>query len=414
LLSKASATTLQNDIEKLNQFNSTPDEGTTRVLFTETEIMARNYIKKRMVQTGLEVREDAIGNIYGCLIGSSPKLPVIWTGSHIDTVNNAGMFDGMTGVVGGLEALKLIKDSGIEHKRSIELIIFTSEEPTRFGLGCLGSRAMAGKLTIDDARALTDKNGKSLEQVLKSLGYDTSKFSDIVVKNDSVFASVELHIEQGAVLENLGIKLGIVETICGPTNIEIKITGQQEHAGSTPMNMRHDALAACAEMILKLEELSVSSSSSNTVGTVGKLNVFPNSSNVIPGEVEFTVDIRDSKFKVKDMLLDDLIEFMNTIAKNRGVTISYRIKNHDHPVQSSVTVVDTIEKVCNDNNIKFHKMVSGAFHDSMLVAEFAPMAMIFVPSKKGISHSPEEWTDFEDIALGVDVLAQTLLKLSNC
>ncbi|MBC2579753.1 Zn-dependent hydrolase [Clostridium sp. DJ247] len=413
ILKAASSSNIRESLEKLNTFNSDPENGTTRILFTEPEVNARNYIKEEMKKVGLSIREDSIGNIFGTLKGSNPDLPPVWTGSHIDTVINAGMFDGMTGVVAGIEAARLIKESGLSHKRNIEVIVYTSEEPTRFGLGCLGSRAMAGSLSLEEAQELKDNEGKSLADVLESLGYDLSKFNEIPVKKGDVHAAVELHVEQGGVLETLGLPIGIVKTISAPTNFEVVVKGKQTHAGSTPMNLRHDAFLICCEIALKLEELAKASASEDTVATVGRVEVLPNASNVISGEVNFSIDVRDSDYEVKCKLIKELMEFIREVEKKREVIIEIQQINDDIPTHSDEKIIKMLEEICSSNNISYHKMVSGAFHDSMMVGRFAPIAMIFVPSKDGISHNPDEWSDYEDIAKGTDILADALLKLAN-
>ncbi|MBV4415833.1 M20 family metallo-hydrolase [Clostridium tyrobutyricum] len=413
IVKPAQSSNIKNILEKLNTFNSDPENGTTRVLFTEPEVEARKYIKEEMKKNGLVVREDSIGNIFATLEGTDPDLPPVWTGSHIDTVLKAGMFDGMAGVVAGIEAARLIKESKIPHKRNIEVIVYTSEEPTRFGLSCLGSRAMAGYLSLEQAKRLKDKQGNSLAEVLEGLGYDLSKFDEISFKKGEVFAAVELHIEQGAVLESMGLPIGIVDTIFGPTKLEVSVYGKQSHAGGTPMNLRHDAFLACSEIALKVEKLAKKSSSKDTVATVGLVNVIPNASNVISGEVHFSLDIRDSDYEVKHKLIEELKDFTKQLEKSRGVTIKIRQINDDLPTKSDDRIIEIFENSCKEKNISYHKMVSGAFHDSMMVGKFAPIAMIFVPSKDGISHNPAEWTDYDDIAKGTDILADGLLKLSN-
>jgi ureidoglycolate amidohydrolase len=408
-----SISNIKKDIETLDNFNSTPGNGTTRVLFSKEELQARDYIKNRMKEQGLAVREDAAGNILGKLEGSDPTIPEVWTGSHIDTVINGGKFDGMLGVVGALEAIRVIKESGVPFKRNIQVVVFTSEEPTRFGVGCIGSRAMTGELTLDIARSIKDGEGNSFAGLLENLGYNLGEFDRVVVPKNLVHAFVELHIEQSVSLEQYGVPVGIVEAISGPTEIVVYVKGKQDHAGGTSMELRRDALAAAAEIMLKVESLAKSTSSPYTVGTVGKVNVFPNASNVIPGKVEFAIDVRDSDFEIKSRLLDELKESMQNTAKKRDVEIEYKMLSNDKPRHSSKEIVDIIENVCNQKQYPYHKTVSGAFHDAMHVADFAPFSMIFVPSKNGISHSPLEWTDYEDIEKGVDVLAETLFRLSN-
>lgn len=413
LTQSASPAHIQRILEKLNTFNSDQTGGTTRVLFTPPELEARSYIKKEMIDLGLSVREDAIGNIFGTLAGTEPELPAVWTGSHIDTVLHAGMFDGMAGVVAGLEAVRMIQASGASFKRNIEVIVYTSEEPTRFGLGCLGSRAMAGELSLEQAYSLKDADGKSLPDVLEELGYDLTQFADIAVPMGNVHGAVELHIEQGGVLESLDLPVGIVHTIAAPTNFLVTVSGQQRHAGSTPMHLRHDAFLACCELSLKLEQLAKDSSSPDTVATVGKVEVLPGAANVISGDVQFTVDIRDSNYETKRSLVEEMRQFVHAVEVSRGVKITVEQINDDLPTRSDERIITLLEQACRKKRIPYHKMISGAFHDSMLVGRFAPIAMIFVPSKDGISHSPEEYTDYGDIALGTDILAETLLQMAQ-
>ena len=412
-LMKPSVDMIRQDLEALNEFNSTPGEGITRVLFYEEELEGRKYVKQRMQENGLEVREDAVGNVFGTLVGTDPELAPVWTGSHIDTVLNGGSFDGMTGVISGLEALRVIKESGIPHKRNIEVIIYTSEEPTRFGLGCLGSRTMAGELTVEEMQRLTDKNGINFAQLLEELGHDLSEIPDVVRKPGDVSAAVELHIEQGAILESKGIKIGAVSTISAPTDIRVSVFGTQEHAGATPMDMRKDAMSAAAEIMLGLEGLARKASDYSTVATVGKVEVLPGSTNVIPGQVNFSIDIRSANMEEKETLIEKLKAIAECVEKVRDVKVELKMITHDAPADADPRIIETICNVCEDKGISYQKMVSGAYHDSMFVAKFAPFGMIFVPSRNGISHHKDEWTDYEDIAAGTEILAETLLDLSN-
>lgn len=413
MLKKADYKNIKRYLEDIDTFNSTPDFGTTRVLFTEEELKARKYVKNEMNKIGLEVSEDAMGNIFGILRGDDSSLLPVWTGSHIDTVLNAGMFDGMAGVVSGMEALRIIKESNLNFKRDIKVIVYTSEEPTRFGLSCLGSRAMAGELTLEDIQNLKDKDGKSLSQVLRDLGYNLEEFNNVKVKKGDVFAAVELHIEQGGVLEHLNLPIGIVHTIEAPTNFDVFVKGKQSHAGGTPMNLRKDAFLACCDISLELERLAKESLSEDTVATVGVVDIIPNAANVISGDVHFTMDIRDSDYDIKCDLINKLKEFIKEVEKQRMVEITLNMINDDIPTKSDEQIVELLENICDFKDIPYKKMVSGAYHDSMMVGKFAPVSMIFVPSKDGVSHSPDEWTEFEDIALGTDILAETLFTLAN-
>lgn len=399
-------------LEELSRFNSTPEFGITRVLFTPVELQGREFVKNEMRKLELDIEEDSIGNIYGIYKGSEPELPQVWTGSHEDTVPNAGMFDGTVGVLGGLEAVRIMKEAGFRPKRSIVVVLYTSEEPTRFGIGCLGSRALSGRLSLEETKLYTDADGNSLYDVLKSLGYDTSTFDQIEARGKNIYASVELHIEQSKILDREKVPIGIVKTICGHSNFEIEITGCQSHAGATSMEDRRDAFCAASEITLELEKLAGTSTSEYTTVTVGKVQVVPNASNVIPGKVNFSVDIRDCDFDSKQQLTCAMRNMISSVAQKRNVSAVIADGNNDYPVSCDKKLIGIIEESCRKRKLEYRKVISGAFHDSMMMGLIAPVAMIFVPSRNGISHSPDEWTDFEDIANGVFVLADTLMELS--
>jgi len=412
---KASSAEIRRILENINRFNSTPEEGegTTRVLFTEPELESRKYIKSEMEAVGLKVTEDSVGNIFGTLEGSDPTLSPVWTGSHIDTVLNAGMFDGMAGIVCGIEALKMISRSGITPKRSISVIVYTSEEPTRFGLSCLGSRTMAGALTPEDMKRLTDKDGKTLYGVLTELGYDVSALPDVVRREGDVFASLELHIEQNRHLDDAKIPVGIVRGICAPTNYEVVIKGVQGHAGGMAMEDRHDAFMACCRFALELEKLAKSSQGEYITATIGRVRVYSGAVNVIPGYVGFSVDIHSIDMESKEIIMAQLEKVKAAVEEEYGVSVEMRLDNHDIPLKCSETVLNVVRDVCKDTETESMELISGPYHDSLFVGRFAPAAMIFVPSKNGISHSKDEWTDFEDLATGTQVLAESLCRLAN-
>ncbi|MGN1319183.1 MAG: M20 family metallo-hydrolase [Lachnospirales bacterium] len=413
MLQRADKSNIERLLRNIDKFQTGEGEGTTRVLFTEPELGSRDYIKEEMKSLGLEVTEDAIGNIFATLKGTDSTLSPVWTGSHIDTVLNAGMFDGMSGIVCGLEAVRLIKSENIEHKRDITVVVYTSEEPTRFGLSCLGSRALAGVLSLEETKELYDREGNSLYEVLGDLGYDYNKYSDIMKQKGDVYASVELHIEQNSRLEKANVPIGIVKGICAPTNFDVNIKGTQGHAGGLPMSERRDAFMAAAELSLVLENAANKSTSEYITATVGKVDVFPNAVNVISGDTNMSIDIRSIDMYAKDILVETLKYEVDRIEKERKVKIDMKMENHDLPLKCDKKILDIEKKACEKLGLKYMELISGPYHDSLFVGRFAPTAMIFVPSKDGISHSKYEWTDFEDLALGTDVLTDTLLTLAN-
>lgn len=413
MLQRADKNNIERLLRNIDEFQTGEGEGTTRVLFTEPELQSRDYIKKEMKALGLEVKEDAIGNIFATLKGEDSSLSPVWTGSHIDTVLNAGMFDGMSGIVCGLEAVRLIKSGDVQHKRDITVVVYTSEEPTRFGLSCLGSRALAGVLSLEDTKELYDKEGKSLYALLGELGYDYDKYSNIMKQKGDVYASVELHVEQNSRLEKENVPIGIVKGICAPTNFDVNIKGIQGHAGGSPMSDRRDAFMAAAEFSLVLENAANKSTSEYITGTVGRVNVFPNAVNVISGNTNMSIDIRSIDMNAKDVLIETLKYEADRIEKERNVEINMKMENHDLPLKCDKRILDIEKKACDKFGLEYMELISGPYHDSLFVGRFAPTAMIFVPSKNGISHSKDEWTDFKDLAVGTDVLADTLLTLAN-
>lgn len=413
MLEHADEKRIENWIEGMNAFNSTPEYGTTRVLFTEPELANRAYVKEEMEKLGLKVTEDAIGNIFAVLEGSDPTKAPVWTGSHIDTVLNAGKFDGMAGVVCGMEALRLIKKSKACHKRNLVVVIYTSEEPTRFGLSCLGSRAMAGELTLQDAAKLYDNEGKTLAQVLKELNYKPEDFSTVKKQKGDVYAAVELHIEQNNRLERNGQAIGIVKKICAPSNFTVEVRGCQSHAGGTDMKDRRDAYGASCEMALLLEKLAQECRSEYNTATVGRVEVIPGAINVIPGLVRFSVDIRDCNMDTKQELIMSWKDGIKQIAKKRHVEVDITEENNDEPLTCDENIVAKLQRICEEKKLPFGFQISGPYHDTLFVGRFTKAAMLFVPSKNGISHSPEEWTDYEELAVGTDVLAEVLLELAN-
>ena len=411
-MNKASAEQLKNWLIKLDTFKI-EGPGTTRLALSPEEMRARAWIKGEMAALGLEVSEDGAGNICGRLKGTDSSLAPVWTGSHIDTVCEGGMFDGAAGVFAGMEAARLISEAKIPHKRDICVRIYTSEESARFGMGCIGSRALSGHLKRSDLAGICGADGISLEKLLTECGFPVDEFEKIPVKKGDVYASVELHIEQSPNLEKNNKTIGIVDAICAPSNSMITITGQQSHAGGTSMADRKDAFMAAAEIALALEESARQALSAYTTGTVGYADVSPNTVNVIPGRVVISIDIRDCDFDSKTYVMENFLKKAKAIAEKRSVSIEVEEKSNDVPMKCDEKIRDIIERACQDQGASYMHTVSGAYHDSLFIGEFAPVGMIFVPSIGGISHSPAERTEFEDIAAGTDILAQTLLELAR-
>jgi len=384
----------------------------TRVVFSESDLRARAYVKGLCAAAGLTVREDAVGNTFARWSGSEPGLAPVATGSHIDAIPNAGAYDGTVGVLGGLEAIRALQRAGFQPRRSIELVLFTSEEPTRFGIGCLGSRMMGGVLAPDQARMLRDREGRSLDELRNQAGF-SGELESVLLPSGHFHSFVELHIEQGPQLELEGLDLGIVTHIAAPASLKVLIEGEGGHAGAMLMPVRHDALAAAAELILALESAARSTGVIDTVATVGVCDVFPGAVNSVPSRVRLETDIRDTDQARRDGVVARLKETAAEVAARRGVRISFETVNADPPATCDATVLDAVQAAVNDAGRTSKRMVSRAYHDSLFVARIAPVAMIFTPCRAGVSHRPDEFASPEWIAAGVDVLARTLARLSE-
>jgi ureidoglycolate amidohydrolase len=405
---------LMHELNELAQFSDCPEPppAVTRVVFSEVDRRARDYLNKLYDEAGLNVRVDAIGNTFARWIGSEPKASAVGTGSHIDAIPHAGMFDGTVGVLGGLEAIRALQRSGHQPRRSIELLMFTSEEPTRFGMGCTGSRLMSQAISPTDLVKLVDDDGKNYDTVRLQAGYSGELIGAILPK-DNYHAWVELHIEQGPCLETEGLDIGIVSAIAAPASFVIKIQGVGGHAGAVLMPERRDALCGAAAMIQQIEEFAKGSPSPDLVATVGMLNVHPGAVNSIPSLVEFTLDIRDIDAKNRDQIVSLVRQRCQQIASDRGLQLEFHCKNADPPAIANEPIMQAIERACHQADHSFRRMISRAYHDSLFMARIAPISMIFIPCRNGVSHRPDEFSSPTQIAKGVDLLARTLAILAE-
>jgi N-carbamoyl-L-amino-acid hydrolase len=384
----------------------------TRVVFNEADLRARAYVKNLCEEAWLTITEDAIGNTFARWHGSEPDLAPIATGSHIDAIPNAGSYDGTVGVLGGLEAIRSLQRAGFHPRRSIELILFTAEEPTRFGIGCLGSRMMGHVLSPDGARALRDKQDQTLDQLRKEAEF-TGPLESIALPVGRFHQFVELHIEQGPLLEQEGIDVGLVTHIAAPASMRIQIEGEGGHAGGKLMPGRKDALAAAAELVLAIEAAAKATGDISTVATVGVCDVFPGAVNSIPSRVKLETDIRDIDGPRRDSVLAAIKAACAEIALKRGVVINTEMVNADPPTTSDAAILDAMEASAIEAGRTYKRMVARAYHDSSFMACIAPVAMLFVPCRGGVSHRPDEYASPEWIASGVEVLARTLARLAG-
>ncbi len=383
----------------------------TRVVFTAADIRARAYLATLYAEAGLTVRVDPIGNTFARWVGSDPEAAAIGTGSHTDAIPHSGMYDGTVGVLGGLEAILALKRAGFQPRRSIELLMFTSEEPTRFGIGCSGSRALAGAISTAQLCQLTDQSGENYDTVRSQAGF-TGNLSDIRLPDDYYHAWVELHIEQGPDLEARTIDIGIVTAIAAPATYRFEISGVGGHAGAVLMPGRKDALCAAAKIILAIEYLAKKSVSPDLVATVGQLQVYPGAINSIPSKVAFTLDIRDIDVTNRDAVVAEAMAWADRIAVQRDVEVQHHCLNSDPPAISSAKIVDAIEQACEAVDVSSQRMISRAYHDSLFMARIAPTGMIFIPCRGGVSHRPDEFSTPEQLTNGVSVLAQALAMLA--
>jgi hydantoinase/carbamoylase family amidase len=399
-------------IARLAEFNDDPEAGgITREVFTPTYRAGVDFVIGLMHDAGLETRLDAFGNLFGRWAGSDPDAAAVLTGSHVDTTLNAGRYDGVVGVLGAIAAIRALRDQGVRPRRSLEVIAFAGEEP-RFGTGCIGSRAIMGDLNRADLDRLHDRDGTSLAAALTEAGFDPERIADARLDTGRVHAFVELHIEQGAVLEAHGDPIGVVEAIAAPHDFRVTLRGAATHSGATPMRLRRDALAGAAEAMIELERLALASASGTTVATVGVLRARPGAINVVPGEVELDVDVRDSDQTAREQTIDAFLARAREIAERRKLELEVTPIVEDTPAPCAPLVIDAAVAACEELDLPFRRMTSGAYHDAMVLAAGVPIGMIFVPSARGISHHPDEHTDAEDIDRGVDVLAGTLARLA--
>lgn len=398
-------------LSDLGEIGRHREGGVTRLSFTDEERSAKDRVASYMDEAGLSVREDAAGNLFGRHEGRNAGLPSVLVGSHVDSVYNGGDFDGPLGVLAGVEVLQTMRERGVDTDHPIEVVAFTDEEGARFSFGMIGSRALAGRLTPEDLAEYEDRDGLSIAEAMRAYGLDPERVGEAARPEGSVKAYVELHIEQGRVLENESLPAGIVTGIAGPVWLRFSVDGETGHAGATPMSLRHDALAAASEIMSLIEAEALATGTS--VGTVGQLSLEPGGINIIPGHVEFSLDLRDIDQGVRDRVEARILEEAAEICRRRGVEMAVETLQRLAPAPCSELVMDAVGRACERFGIRPHALPSGAGHDGMQLVGLCPMGMIFVRSRGGVSHSPEEWSTREDCAVGCNVLYWTVLDLAG-
>ncbi|MDP9741620.1 UNVERIFIED_ORG: allantoate deiminase [Bacillus sp. B2I3] len=400
---------IEKQINDLSEFTSTPGEGTTRLTYSKEDLLTRNYIKNKMMEYGLTVQEDGFGNIFGKLEGTLKDAPSVLLGSHFDSVPNGGAYDGPAGVIVALEVAALFSENQLAPKYPLEIVALIEEEGARFGGGLMGSRGIVGTLSEESFKNLKDKDGITTIEAMSKVGLD---FSLPKRRNpNSIKAFLELHIEQGPILEEKNIPIGVVEAIVGLTQFEVTIEGKAGHAGTTPMDRRTDALVAAAQIISQLPSFAIEEGE-GTVITTGRLDVLPNGANVIPNKVVFSVDIRSSKEEHINNVIRRMKELIESY-QAQGIHTTAEQLLYMPPKILSNEIKDLLKDKSSDLEIPYCSIDSGAGHDAMVFSDVTDVGMLFVPSKAGLSHCPEEWSDARHLANGVEIFYEVAKCLTE-
>ncbi len=410
---KVDADRIRRNVEGIARFGRDPAGGWSRFVFTEEERKACAFVASLLRESGMTVRTDPAGNLVGRLEGVDPEAPAVASGSHIDTVPRGGMFDGVAGTVAAVEAVRVIRENGLRTRHPLEVIVFANEEGARFGNALWGSRALLGLIHPEETVRCRDRDGITLAEAMRACGFDPDRVGEARIDPNRYRAFVELHPEQSCLLESEGAAIGAVEGIAGTAWMKAKLRGRADHAGATPMNLRRDALAAAAEIVLAAERIARHECSPRTVATVGQMTVQPGGINIVPGEVEMSFDVRDLAPEALDRACDAIRDCAKRVCALRGIRIELEELGRVMPTPLAGQIVELIEETCRKKGISCRRTVSGAGHDAQLMALVCPTGMIFVPSVGGVSHSPEEKTEWQDLAAGAQVLLEVLWKLSQ-
>lgn len=402
---------IRSDIERLKTISEPCEAGTTRIGFTQTYRQGADFFKSRMLEAGLAVREDKIGNVYGRFEGSKPDLPVILSGSHLDTVRCAGAFDGIAGAVCALEVARMLKDNCVSLRHPYEVIGMIEEEGTRFGQVLLGSQFIAGVFGAKELDSISDPDGTSLREILQT--YSPADTCPAYRKDNEVLAVLELHDEQGPVLETENIDIGIVENIVAISWLTVTVTGFAGHAGTVPMPLRQDACTGACRLIDSIARHTMENYARGATATVGKLSLMPGSSNCIPSRCVFTVDIRSGKMSNIDELVAFIQKRSAEVAEECDVEIQIHVDFRKDPIEMDKKLRGLLRQSSEELKYSYRDINSGAGHDAMVLSTRWPAAMLFVPCVKGITHNPEEYVFPEALAKGANVLYGAILALDR-
>jgi beta-ureidopropionase / N-carbamoyl-L-amino-acid hydrolase len=398
---------LNANIERLAKVGRQPSGSISRVAFSTEALQARVLVQQWMVEAGMTTRLDAAGNLIGTFPGRVQGAPALATGSHLDTVPSGGRFDGVLGVLAGIEVVNTLREYAVQLQHPIEVIAFTDEENTM-----IGCQAIAGTVLVNEPERYRSKAGQPIQDCLESIDGNWDAIATATRSRADLAAFVELHVEQGAVLESLGHAIGIVQGVVGIQRYAIAITGQANHAGTTPMDMRQDALVAAAQVVLAVRSIA-KSMPSQPVGTVGYLTVAPNAVNIVPGQVELTVDFRDLSKDCLDTMLNQLNQQLQAIAADTHTQIKMAPLLSVEPALAAPQIEQAIARVCQQLNLSYCSLPSRAGHDALEMGRITDMGMIFVPSQAGVSHSEAEYTSPEQCTQGANVLLHTLIALDE-
>ena len=396
---------LNQSILKLAEIGKLKNGGVKRIAYSQEDITARNLVQQWMRQLEMQVKIDTAGNIIGKYAGKYPDSPSLATGSHIDTVPCGGHYDGAYGVLAGLEVVRVLCENQIRLERSLEVIVFTDEEGSM-----IGSKAISGRV-IKDPEYYRRPDGTDIQTCLAKVGGNWNNITQARRNTEAIFAFVELHVEQGPVLESMGKQIGVVEGIVGQRRFNITVKGSANHAGTTPMSMRCDALVAASQVVLAVNQIG--NTPGQQVATVGKMSVLPNAANVVPGWVEMSLDIRDLSSLHIDSLLEQLRIHLEEIAVATNTQIRLNPCLHNEPALAEPYIQKAIALFCENLNLSYTYLPSRASHDAQELAQIADMGMIFVPSKMGVSHDASEYTSPEQCIQGANILLQTLIRLGK-
>ena len=407
---------LLHDLNAVSRIGIGDRGSVTRLVFSIKELRSRQFLIHQMRQIGLQIHIDRIGNIFGRLDGAKAKTAALLVGSHLDTVVHGGKFDGTLGVIAALEAVRTLKEQKIVLQSPVEVVCFVGEESSRFGYSTLGSSLMAGEVRGKDLAHAADAQGTKLEDILASMGIYRNNLLSMRRDPLTIKAYLELHIEQGPILEAKKKPIGIVTSIAAPTRFRVVFTGQADHSGTTPMEMRRDALVAASELIVAVEKVCRRYSrvkQGRVVGTVGAMKIEPGVINAIPGRAELSVDIRSISAEAKKRVVRLVQVQIREIARRRNIGAEILPLREEEPVPLDQRLVRLLKECCEDRNIPYEVMPSGAGHDAMQMAKIAAAGMLFIPSRRGISHSPLEWSEPGDICLGAQLLLDSMIRVAN-